>query len=251
MLISLVSLLVTHDPKANFLRIAKVVEDASSRECELVCFPECSLTGLVDTEDYEHDFSLAEEIPSKMTDDLAKLARKYDIHIAIGLLERKGEMLYDSAVLFDNNGEIILKYRRINPKWHSPKSPRFYSEGNGLHTANSHLGKVAFAICGDMFDDMVVSMIQDEKPDYLIVPLSRSYGDFSNEWWDNEEKHAYAQQVAKIGITSFLINSFESGFRWPSFGGSMVVSKDGKIIAETEPGAPSFLELDYIGGKNG
>ena len=111
MLTSLVSLFVTYDPKANFLRIAKAVEGASSRECELVCFPECSLNGLVMTNNYEHDLGLAVEIPGKMTDNLAKLARKYDIHIAIGLLEREGEMLYDSAILFDNNGEIMLKYR--------------------------------------------------------------------------------------------------------------------------------------------
>lgn len=248
--IALVSLLVTPDIRANFLRIVDAVEYAHSKGCDLICFPECSLTGLVMTNDYEYDFALAEKIPGKMTDDLGKLARKYNIYIAIGLLERDGEMLYDSAVLFANSGEIILKYRRINPRWHSSKSPIFYSEGKELYAVCTPFGKLAFAICGDMFDENVVAMIRSEKPDYLIVPLSRSYGDFSVEWWNNEEKHVYAQQVADIGIKSFLINSFESGFRWPSFGGIMIVSGDGKIISETKPGAPSVLEFDFIGDNN-
>lgn len=241
--VALVSLLVTADIQENLIRVAKATEDAHKKGCELVCFPECSLTGLVDTDDYEHDFKLAEEIPGKVTDDLGNLARNYGIYIAIGLFEREGKKLYDSAVLFDNKGRIVLKYRRINPKWHSPKSLDFYSEGSELQSIHTPLGKIAFAICGDMFDEKVVAMIQNQKPDYLIVPLSRSYAEFSKEWWNNQEKHVYTQQIAKIGIMSFLINSFEFGFKWPSFGGTMVVSKDGNIIAETEPGTPSFLEI--------
>ena len=72
----------------------------------------------------------------------------------------------------------------------------------------------------------------DEKPEYMIVPLSRSYAEFSKEWWDNQEKPIHAQQIAEIGITSFLINFFESGLKCPSFGGTMVVSKDENIIAD-------------------
>jgi len=241
--VALVSLFVTNDIKKNFIRIKEAVEDAHKKGCELICFPECSLTGLVMTNDYEYDFGLAEKISGKATDGLSELARKYDVYIAIGLLERDGERLYDSALLFNNEGKIVLKYRRINPQWHRTDSPIFYSEGSELQSIHIPLGKVAFAICGDIFDEKVVAMIQNEKPDYLIVPLSRSCEKFSKEWWNNEEKGVYAQQIAKIGIESFLINSFESGFKWPSFGGTMVVSKDGSIIAETEPGAPSFLEF--------
>ena len=56
----------------------------------------------------------------------------------------------------------------------------------------------------------------------------------------------YLRQVDEIGIMSFLVNSFESEARWPSFGGSLVISSDGQILAETRTGEPSFLTYDFL-----
>lgn len=239
--IALVSLLITSDVEKNFSEMADAVKRAHTEKCQLVCLPECALTGL-GVDKYESDIELAVEIPGSTTDKIGTLAKNHDVYIATGILEHDHEKLYDTALLFDNRGKIILKYRRINPQWHSPNVPKnLYMEGNTFSTASTFLGKIGFAICGDMFDDTVVVMIQSAKPDYLIVPLSRSSTNYSQDWWEREEKWAYVQQVAKIGITSFLINSFESEAKWPSFGGSLVVSSDGQIIAETQTGQPSFL----------
>jgi N-carbamoylputrescine amidase len=244
--VALVSLLVTSDIERNFSAMTDAVERAYAEECQLVCFPECALTGLIDAEDYESDIKLAVEIPGNTTDEIGLLARTHNLHIAIGILERDHERIYDTAVLFDNKGEIILKYRRINPRWHSPNAPKnLYMEGTTFDTASTSLGEIAFAICGDMFDDTVVAKIQRARADYLVVPLARSFADYTQTWWEKEEKWAYVQQITKIGITSFLVNSFESQAKWPSFGGSMVVSSDGRIIAETEIGEPSFLACEF------
>lgn len=243
--IALVSLLITSDVERNLLAIADAVERACAEECRLVCFPECALTGLVDSEDYESDIELAVEIPGDTTYEIGFLAKRYGIHIAIGILERDQERLYDTAVLFNGDGEVILKYRRINPKWHSPNVPKnLYVEGVSLNAVPTSLGKIAFAICGDMFDDTVVTMIQTAQLDYLLVPLARSFANYSQDWWEEEEKWAYVRQVARIGTTSFIVNSFESQARWPSFGGSLVVSSHGRIIAERPIGKPSFLVCD-------
>ena len=246
--VALVSLSVTSDVERNFSAMVDAVERASAEECQLVCFPECALTGLVETEDYESDIKLAVEIPGSTTDKIGALAETYDLYIATGLLERDHERLYDTAVLFDREGAIPLKYRRINPKWHGANAPKnLYVQGTILNTASTPLGEVAFAICGDMFDDGVVAMIQRAKPDYLIVPLSRSARDYSPNWWEQEEKWDYVRQVAKIGITSFLINSFETESKWPSFGGSLVVSSEGQIIGETRTGQASMLVCNAPG----
>ena len=98
-----------------------------------------------------------------------------------------------------------------------------------------------------MFDDAVVAMIQSAKPDYLIVPLSRSAKDYSPNWWEQGEKWDYVRQVAKIGVTSFLINSFETEAKWPSFGGALVVSSEGQIIGETRTGQASMLICEVPG----
>lgn len=111
--LALVSLLITSDVQRNLSAIADAVERAHAAECRLVCFPECALTGLVDTEDYEAGIKLAVDIPGSTTGEIGFLAKRYDLHIAIGLLERDQGKLHDTAVLFNGDGEIILKYSQI------------------------------------------------------------------------------------------------------------------------------------------
>ncbi len=195
------------------------------------------------SEDYEIDIKLATEVGGKITEKIGYLAKKYNIYIAIGLLEKENIKLYDTALLFDNKGEIILKYRRINPNWHSKKvSPHLYVEGDNLNWCLTPFGKIAFLICGDMFDERVFKKVKKINPSYLIVPMSRSFGGncHNKEDWEKSEKWIYTQQVAKIGVTAFIVNAFEQG-EDGSFGGSLIVQGGGKILAETEIGKPSIL----------
>jgi predicted amidohydrolase len=169
------------------------------------------------------------------------MCRKHDVQMVVGMLERSEGRLYDSALFINECGDILLKYRRINPQWHSPQAPDQYAEGADLTTAPSRLGTIALVICGDMFDAAVVEKIEAADPDYLLVPMSRSYSRYTPQWWNNEEKGFYTRQVGHIGIPALLVNSFETGARWPAFGGAMIVASDGQILEETPTGEPSML----------
>lgn len=120
--VALVSFLFKSDIEKNLLTIVDTVKNVHREGCALVCFPECALTGLP-SEDYKTDIKLATEIPGEITDKIGHLAKLYNIYIAIGLLEKASMKLYDTAVLFDDTGRIILKYQRINPQWHSRNLP--------------------------------------------------------------------------------------------------------------------------------
>jgi len=235
--------------KENLQIIEKVINKAFKRKCIMVCFPECALSGLP-TEDYSKDIRMAIEISGRITTKrLARLAEKYNLYIAIGLLERDKKKLFDTAVLFSNTGEIVLKYRRINPQWHSQRvDKRFYCEGKSFKICSTPFGKIGFAICGDMFDYKVTKLIKKLKPDYLIVPMSRSYGGGcqNRDDWNKKEKWVYARQVRRIGIDSLLINAYEPLSKDGSFGGALVISKNGKILSETEIGKPAILIYDIM-----
>jgi predicted amidohydrolase len=81
--------------------------------------------------------------------------------------------------------------------------------------------------------------------------MSRSFGGdcHNKEQWVKREKWVYARQVASIGVTSLLINAFEPG-EDGSFGGSLIISQDGKIIAETEIEQPSTLIYELEASYN-
>jgi len=242
--IALLSLLITPDVEQNLSRVIESAEKCHAEGCKLIVFPECALTGGLPTEQYDADIKVAVEIPGKMTATIGTIAKNNDLYIAIGLLEREHGSLYDTALLFSNRGEIVLKYRRMNPQWHSRSAPKhLYIEGSTFATTSTPFGEIGFTICGDMFDDRVIAMIKKVGPRYLIIPMDRCFDNqtYDQKRWEKEEKWTYTRQIAKIGIISFLVNSFEPKEEGASFGGSLVVSSTGEILKETRIGQPSIL----------
>ena len=249
MKVALASFMFSKNLDENVEKVRTLTMEAAEKSAEMVCFPECALTGLP-TEDYEVDRTLATEIPGHLADRLGAIARKFRIYMAIGLLERDDGRLYDTAVLFDRDGDILLKYRRISSGWHSRNVPAtLYCEGDSFETAEIQGIRFGFLICGDLFEPEAFRLAQEARPDVLIVPLSRSFehGEYDVERWNREEKWVYARQVAKVGITSLLINALEPKEFGGSFGGLMVIDSDGEILAETLIGRPNLLiyKLDF------
>ena len=113
---------VLPDIDANLAAILHMANEAADAGADLVVFPEAALTGLINNDDPSHDLPLGQVIPGPVTDVLAGLARERHIWLAIGLLEREGHRLYDSAVLLTPDGDIGLKYRRIQPRWHGKRA---------------------------------------------------------------------------------------------------------------------------------
>jgi predicted amidohydrolase len=207
-----------------------------ARGCDLVLFPEAALTGLVNNDDPAHDLPLGQTVPGPATDAIGHAARRNGQYVAFGLLEREGDGLYDAAVLLAPSGEIALHYRRIQPQWHGRGAdPSVYCQGSAFPVAETALGRVAFVICGDLFDDGIVGHWRSESLDLALVPLSRSFSDgsFDQARWDAEEEAEYAARVAALGCTALLANQLEDPTLtpWPAFGGAMVVARDGTIGA--------------------
>jgi len=132
---------VTPSPQANLAAIEELAEEAADGHADLVLFPEAAVTGLINNDDPEHDLPLGEPIPGPVTDRLAALACARSIYVATGILEREGSCLYDSAVLLGPNGDVVLKYRRIQPQWHGRDADsNVYRQGDELDSAQTLVG---------------------------------------------------------------------------------------------------------------
>ena len=104
---------ITSDIENNFENIKSFIRQAGDEEADLILFPETALTGLINNDDPEHDLKLGIEIPGKYTDQLCQEAKDASINVAIGVFERDGSKLYDSAFFITREGEIGLKYREF------------------------------------------------------------------------------------------------------------------------------------------
>lgn len=107
-----------NDKRANLQTIVNFVEQASSKQVELIAFPECCLTGywhLRHLSRHELD-ELAEPVPEgPLAKQLIRLAREHHMIIGAGLLEigEEGEHLYNTYLVSMPDGKVH-KHRKLH-----------------------------------------------------------------------------------------------------------------------------------------
>ncbi len=219
--------------EANFKEVQRRLEEALRHHPHLVCFPECTLTGYLYEEQDVQRF--AEPIPGPTTERMAVLARRSGVSLAFGMLEATPAGVYDSALLVDANGHILLHHRKIE------EQPPFQC-GRAVSSARTPFGHLALLICGDLFNPEVIAQLPSNL-DLLLVPMARSFDGRSPDpqRWLGEERAAYLQAAQASGVTTALVNALEVEGEERSFGGALVVGPQGEVLAEAPHGSDSLL----------
>ena len=239
---------VLSDINENLAEILNLANKASDAGADLILFPEAALTSLINNDIPSHDLPLGQVIPGPITEELSQLARKRGNWVAMGLLERDDDRLYDTAIMITPKGGIVLKYRRIQPQWHGKKADAsVYCQGTKLSNICTSFGSFSFMICGDLFEDELVRRLQRLQPDWLLVPFSRCFddGSYDQERWDREEKDEYIKRVKTVGVTTLMTNYLaDKEMLGGAFGGAMVISGDGTVIDSFPLGKVGMLLVD-------
>jgi predicted amidohydrolase len=237
---------VTLDMAANLDAMVRMAHAAADIGTDVVLFPEAALTGLINDDDPTRDLLLGQPIPGPATEAFAAVARARSLWIGVGLLERDGARLYDAAVLLSPVGEIVLEYRRISPGWHGRHAdPTVYVHGTDIPVVQTSWGRVAFLLCGDLFDDGLVQQARALELDWLLFPFARGFDDgtWDQARWDCHELHEYAARVRMAGVTTLLVNYLcgddlrDDG----TFGGAWVISGTGEVLAQHPLGQDGLL----------
>jgi predicted amidohydrolase len=157
-------LCIDGDHFGNLQKIEKAVEYAKIKKAEIIVFPESVIYGWVNPDAHFK----AIPIPGDDSDFLCKIAKKHSIFIFIGLDENENNNLFDSAILIDDNGEILLKHQKINvlPGLMSPP----YTKGNSINTIKTKFGNIGLLSCADSFQSAILEQIGLKKPDLMLIP---------------------------------------------------------------------------------
>ncbi|MBU1355832.1 MAG: carbon-nitrogen hydrolase family protein [Candidatus Edwardsbacteria bacterium] len=234
--------------EGNLKTLITFTEKASNEGADLVLFPEACLTGLINNDQPDHDLLLGQTVPGSITDKLCSLSAEKNISIALGLLERVKNSLYDTAILISPDQGIVLKYRRMSPGWHGLQADQNrYRQGTGIESCGIAGLRTAFLICGDLFVDAICSRLSAVNPQILFLPMSRSFanGSADQERWNTEELPEYSKRVAAIKVPTLMVNYIgcrEQGDT--SFGGAVVFSADGQIKDQLPLGKPGMIYFD-------
>jgi N-carbamoylputrescine amidase len=224
-------LVIDGDRQGNFRRIEYALETARAGHADIAAFPESSILGW----ENPHAWTLATPIPGADSDRVAALARKYGLMISIGLDEKDGNKLYDSAILVDKTGKLLWKYRKLNVLPELMKPPYSTGTPGGIGVVDTRFGRIGVVICADTFTDAYARRVASLKPDLVLVPYG--WAATVDKWPAHEKnlerlvaRRARLWKCPTVGTD--LVGEMTHG-PWKGYtygGGSVVADGSGKVL---------------------
>jgi len=214
--------------KSNINEILNKAKLAKTNNSKYIFFGEAVLNGFDGlTWCYEEDIlKHAIDVKDKNISVIKKFCKNNQIGIGLGFYEKANQKIYNTYIIIDDDGDIVLKYQRISPGWKVKDANKdLYLDGNEYKIIDLGNSKCLIAICGDLWTDGYTDRIKEMKFDTIIWPLYISY---SKEVWNKQEKFEYARKVAELGKRTVLINSEDEN----AIGSIVEFSNEGVIEQE-------------------
>ena len=173
--IGLVQMSVTTSISDNKEKLVANIRSCAERGAQLVVLQELHNTPYFCQVEDVRNFDLAETIPGPSTSFFGALAKELSIVLVTSLFERRTAGLYhNTAVVFDADGSIAGKYRKM----HIPDDPAYYEKfyftpGDlGFEPIQTSLGKLGLMVCWDQWYPEGARLMALKGAEMLIYPTA-------------------------------------------------------------------------------
>jgi len=207
------------------------------------------------------DISQVREEYSEIMDLASGMAGEYSIYLSPGvLLEAEGEGLYFSSLLFNPEGESILKQRQLYPdrnrvaeihfKIEGEFQESFIKAGKTINYVETELGKIGLISGRDCWHPEIGRVLALENVDIVLAVNNLSFRDSKavNPWqqiagiWSQVQQNQFIALEASVGGQNLVhgpceISPYRTGILAP-------VGKDTK--ANTKSIEPYFEDISRI-----
>ena len=152
-------------PADNCRQYERLVAEAAGQKADLVVLGE-TLTAVALGKPFSE---VAEPIPGPSTDYFGGLARKHQLYLVAGLVERDGYLVYNTAVLVGPDGKLVGKYRKTSLPRDEVKAG--ICPGDDYPVFETRFGKVGLMICYDGFFPEVARELSNRGAEVIAWPV--------------------------------------------------------------------------------
>lgn len=236
----------TSDVKKNILELADAIKHAADQGAELVVLQELHNSLYFCQVEDVNNFDLAEPIPGPSTEFYSAVAKECGVVLVTSLFERRSAGLYhNTAVVFEKDGSIAGKYRKM----HIPDDPAYYEKfyftpGDlGFHPIQTSVGKLGVQVCWDQWYPEGARLMALQGAELLIYPTAIGWesSDTDEEkqrqltaWQTVQRGHAVANGLPVIAVNRCGWEEDPSGQTngIQFWGHSFVAGPQGEFLAE-------------------
>src|SRR3954470_21113269 len=181
-------------------------------------------------------------VPSSATDAFGEACRHAGVVASIGINERDGGSLYNTQLLFDADGTLIQRRRKISPTYHE-RMLWGQGDGSGLRAVDSQVGRIGQLACWEHYNPLArYAMMADGEQIHSAMYPGSIFGDlFSQQTELNIRQHAL-ESACFVVCASAWLDSDQQAKIVEKTGGNIapvssgcftaIVAPDGRLLAE-------------------
>lgn len=181
-------------------------------------------------------------VPSAATDAIGAAAREANMVVSIGVNERDGGTIYNTQLLFDADGTLIQRRRKLTPTYHE-KMLWGQGDASGLRATDSAVGRIGQLACWEHYNPLFrYALIADGEQIHSAMYPGSIFGPlFSEQTEVNVRQHALESACFVVCATGWLdadqqaqISQDTGAPIGPISGGcfTAIVGPDGQLIGE-------------------
>ncbi|MBR5240341.1 MAG: carbon-nitrogen hydrolase [Muribaculaceae bacterium] len=254
--VGLVQQSIVADKEINRKRLAENIKKCAAEGAQLVVLQELHDTLYFCQVENTENFSLAEPFPGEAIPFYSEVAKECGIVLVTSLFEKRAAGLYhNTAVVFEKDGSIAGKYRKM----HIPDDPAYYEKfyftpgDMGFNPIETSVGKLGLMVCWDQWYPEGARLMALAGAELLIYPTAIGWESSDTEeekarqreaWITVQRGHAVANGLPVIAVNRVGYEEDPSGVTngITFWGSSFVAGPQGEFLYQ----APSTEEENKI-----
>ncbi|KPU45298.1 2-oxoglutaramate amidase [Oxobacter pfennigii] len=227
---------VTDNKDKNINKAYSMIKEAAQNGAKLIALGEmfnCPYDG-----SYFPKF--AESLPDGKTYNMLKACSKeLDVYIIGGSIpELHGEVIYNTSCVFDKEGKLIAKHRKMHlfdvelNSGLTFKESSYLGKGNDIVVFDTEYCKIGLAICYDIRFPELSRLLTLKGAEVIVIPAAFNMTTGPAHWEILLRTRALDNQVYMVGASP----ARDVSASYVAYGNSLVVSPWGDIMSRAKEG---------------
>lgn len=152
---------VLHSREGTTEKVLDAIATAAKEGVELIVFPETFIPyypyfsfvkpPVLMGADHMTLYDQAVTVPGPVVDAISRAARSYGMVVVLGVNEREAGSIYNAQLIFDADGTLLLKRRKITPTYHE-RMVWGQGDGSGLVVLDTQVGRLGALACWEHYN---------------------------------------------------------------------------------------------------
>jgi nitrilase len=202
-------------PGGTVSRVLGAIAETTEKGARLVVFPETFVPWypyfsfvhppVLTSAEHIRLYENAVVVPGPVTEAVASAARRHGVVVVLGVNERDHGSLYNAQLIFDADGRLLLKRRKITPTFHE-RMVWGQGDGAGLAVVDTAAGRIGALACWEHYNPLAryALMAQHEEIHAAQFPGSMVGPIFADQIEVTIRHHALESGCFVVNATGWL-----------------------------------------------